>query len=325
MTKSGVLLVNLGTPASTDPADIRRYLKRFLSDQRVIDLPKVFWQPILRGMILPNRPKRSAKMYQKIWDEAAFGGSPLLFYTQQEAKALARLLPQYDVRYAMSYSQPLIPETLAAFAKDGIEEITVLPMYPQFSTTTVGSIYDAVAGYYLKKSKIPTLRFVTDFHKDPRYIQILADTLQAQLDAHPETEELVFSYHGIPKRYVTTKKDPYHTQCHVTTELVMERLDHCVPYQMTFQSKFGPGDWLKPATDEVIKALPITGVHNLMVVTPSFIADCLETIYEIDQENRDYFIENGGTNFTFVPPMNDRPEFIEFLAALVTEQGGHKN
>lgn len=319
MKKSGVLLVNLGTPTSTKPKDVRQFLKRFLGDSRVIDLPRVLWAPILYGMILPNRPKHSAQMYEKIWDEATFGGSPLLYYTQQETEKLATLLPEYDVRYAMSYSEPLIPQVLADFQRDGVEELTVVPMYPQFSTTTVGSVYDDVAKYYVKKSQIPTLQLVTDFYKDPRYIQVLADSIQEVLDGQPLPQMLLFSYHGIPERYVSEKKDPYYTQCHVTTEMVMERLDHCVPYQMTFQSKFGPGEWLTPATAQVIEALPGEGVEDVMVVTPSFIADCLETIYEIDQENRALFFKNGGTNFTFIPPLNDRDAFIQFLATLVKE------
>lgn len=317
MKKSGVMLVNLGTPASTDPADVRQFLKVFLSDQRVIDLPKICWQPILHGIILRKRPKFSAKMYEKIWDDAAFGGSPLLYYTQQVTQKLAALLPEHDVRFGMSYAHPFIDETLDAFHKDGIESITVLPMYPQFSTTTTGSVYDDVVTHYLKKSPIPNLRVITSFYDAPEYIQILADSIQRVLDQQPTAQELIFSYHGIPERYITDKGDPYRDQCHITTEMVMERLDHCVPYQMTFQSKFGPGQWLTPATDETIKALPKNGVKDVVVVTPSFTADCLETIYEIDEENRAYFMENGGTNFTFIPPLNDQDDFVAFLKKLI--------
>lgn len=289
----------------------------------MIDLPRICWLPILYGPILTFRPKHSAAMYRQIWDDAR-GGSPLLYYTRAQAQALGQQLPEYDVRLAMSYTEPTIDQVLADFGKDGIRDITILPMYPQFSVTTTGSIYDAVTQHYYQKAPIPTFRIVTDYHDDPRYIQILANTIQSKLDAAPETEMLLFSYHGIPQRYVTDKKDPYWDQCHVTTEMVMERLDHCVPYETTFQSKFGPGTWLQPATNARIAALPAEGAQNVAVVTPSFTADCLETLYEIDQEYRTLFTKKGGNDFTFIPPLNAQPEYIQFLAQLVKENSTAK-
>ncbi|KRM31035.1 ferrochelatase [Agrilactobacillus composti DSM 18527 = JCM 14202] len=318
LKKSGVLLINLGTPKSAAPKDVRQFLSHFLSDPRVIDMPRAFWWLILHGMILPFRPKHSAKMYAQIWDPE-LGGSPLLYYTQQVTKKLQAGLLGYDVRFAMSYSQPNIAQVLQDFNDQGIEDLTIVPMYPQFSTTTVGSVYDAVAQFYLKKAHIPHLHIITDFYQDARYIQVLANTIQQALDAHPQADELLFSYHGIPQRYVAEKKDPYFEQCHITTEMTMERLDHAIAYEMTFQSKFGPGAWLTPATQETVVKLAQNGAKELLVVTPSFTADCLETLYEIDTENRHYFLDAGGSEFHFIAPLNDNDEFVDFLAQLVRE------
>ncbi|GAF39589.1 ferrochelatase, protoheme ferro-lyase [Agrilactobacillus composti DSM 18527 = JCM 14202] len=257
-------------------------------------------------------------MYAQIWDPE-LGGSPLLYYTQQVTKKLQAGLLGYDVRFAMSYSQPNIAQVLQDFNDQGIEDLTIVPMYPQFSTTTVGSVYDAVAQFYLKKAHIPHLHIITDFYQDARYIQVLANTIQQALDAHPQADELLFSYHGIPQRYVAEKKDPYFEQCHITTEMTMERLDHAIAYEMTFQSKFGPGAWLTPATQETVVKLAQNGAKELLVVTPSFTADCLETLYEIDTENRHYFLDAGGSEFHFIAPLNDNDEFVDFLAQLVRE------
>ncbi|MCD2255528.1 ferrochelatase [Agrilactobacillus fermenti] len=317
MKKSGVILVNLGTPESTTVADVRLFLRQFLSDPRVIDLPRLLWWPVLHGVILPFRAKKSAQMYAQIWDEARFGGSPLLYYTKQQTENLGQRLPDTLVRYAMSYSQPTIETVLQEMIAAQVTELTLIPMYPQFSGTTVGSVMDTVMAFFRGKAHLPNLHLISDFYDDPGYIQVLADSIQTVLDAHPDIQQVLFSYHGVPKRYIDQLQDPYYDQCHVTTELTMERLDHAVPYQMTFQSKFGSGQWLTPATIDTIQALPQAGITNVAVVTPSFTADCLETLYEIGHENQRVFKANGGTNFTLIPPLNDQDAFIDFLAELV--------
>lgn len=311
MTKNGVLLINLGTPAEPTPQAVRRYLKLFLGDPRVIQMPRLLWWPILNLMILPVRPKKSAKLYQSIWTE---NGSPLLYYTQQQTAALQAHLPDKMVRFAMSYSQPRIGTVLSEFEDAGITDLTIIPLYPQYSTTTTGSVYDEVARFYIGHPQMPTLHFIQDFSAHPQYIQAMAAKIQAQLNA-ADYDQILLSYHGIPKSYVT-KGDPYPQRCEACTALIAAQLDTEVPVIMTYQSKFGPNEWLTPATDATLRALPGQGVRKVLVVTPSFVADCLETVEEIEEENRGYFMENGGQEFDVVQPFNDDPELTTVLASL---------
>lgn len=310
--EKGVLIINLGTPDSPSTKDVRSYLGRFLSDRRIIKIPKIIWQLILHGIILRTRPKKSAELYKKIWTRE---GSPLLIYTQKQQQLLQKRLPDYQVAYAMSYSQPFIPETLEKLLQTGVKELTVIPLYPQYSGTTVGSIFDEVMKYFYKSDKIVDIKFIHTFQLQPAYIQFYVDNIKAEL-LKENYECIVFSYHGIPKNYVEKEGDPYPTYCTATTEAIMEKIGE-VPYVQTYQSKFGPGEWLTPATDSTMKNLPNQGVKKILVVAPGFVSDCLETIEELEEENRNYFMDNGGETFTYLPCLNDSEALIETLAKLV--------
>lgn len=311
MGKKGILIVNLGTPDKPETKEVRAYLKRFLGDKRVIDTPRMIWLPVLHGIILRTRPKKSAELYKSIWREE---GSPLLIYTKAQAEQLQARFPESVVRYAMSYSKPFIPEALAEMNDLGVTDLTIIPLYPQYSTTTTAPIYDEVAKFYLKAERIPTIHFIQSFHEQPLYIEGLATQIKQALAEHP-CDKLVFSYHGIPVSYVT-KGDHYPEHCTATTEAVMQLVGD-VPYIQTFQSKFGPAEWLTPATDQTLKELPQQGSENILIITPGFTSDCLETIEEIEEENRGYFMESGGKNFHYIHPFNDDPVLVDILAEVV--------
>ena len=314
--KKGILLINLGTPKTPTADDVRKYLRRFLSDPRVIDMPAWKWKPILNTMILPNRPAKSAKLYQQIWSPEY--GSPLLYYTKLQARQLQQLLPKYEVKFAMSYSEPLISDALAEFEVDRLTDITVIPLYPQYSTTTVGSVVDDVNRFYFRRTLIPNLHIITDFCDFKPYIKALAAKIQAALDDF-KPDELLLSYHGIPKSYAA-KGDPYQQRCELTTQLLSAQLKTNVPLKQTYQSRFGPDEWLTPATDATLKELPKQGVKRLLVAAPSFVADCLETLNELDLENRRYFLESGGTEFQMVPALNGDLAFTKVLQQLALNQ-----
>ncbi|MFD0896751.1 ferrochelatase [Loigolactobacillus binensis] len=309
--KKGILLVNLGTPTTPTAPAVRTYLARFLADRRVITLPRWVWQPILHGMILPTRPYRSAALYRKIWTKQ---GSPLLLYTQKQAQQLQALLPQQVVRYAMCYSAPTVPTALQEMQQLGVTDLTVIPQYPQYSTTTVGSVFDQVAAFYMQASALPQLHFISSFYQAPQYIQALANQIKRALVRRPNAQ-LIFSYHGIPQKYAD-HGDPYPQQCTTTTQQVMALIGKNVPYSQSYQSKFGPGQWLRPATMQLLKTLPHQGVKDVVVITPGFVADCLETLQEIGHENRGYFMQNGGRSFTYLHPFNGSPTFTRLLATL---------
>lgn len=308
---NGILLVNLGTPEAPTAAAVRPYLERFLSDKRVIDTPDYLWQPILRTMILPKRPAKSAALYRQIWLPE---GSPLALYTQQQATALQQQLPDCSVRYAMSYSQPDIKTQLAAFEHEGITDLTVIPLYPQYSGTTIGSVFDDVLRFYQKRTTIPSLHLLAGYYQNPLYLKALAGQLDHFLTTH-SVDTVLFSYHGLPKRYVEAG-DPYRDQCHATTIGVMALVQHQVSFSETFQSRFGPDEWLTPATDTQLKNWPKNGVKRVAVIAPSFASDCLETLYELNIENRHYFMEAGGESFFYLPALNDAPVFTKVLKQL---------
>lgn len=308
MNKKGVLLVNLGTPDQPTPEAVREYLKDFLGDPRVIDTNRFLWWPILHWMILPKRPQKSAELYAQIWTK---DGSPLLIHTKRQTELLAELLPEYIVRYAMSYSTPRIPAMLTEMEEQGVEDLTIIPMYPQYSTTTTASIFDEVVTFYHKRVKMPSLRFVRDFYSRPDYVNALANKIKAKLAEEP-VDRIVFSYHGIPLSYVT-KGDIYPEQCENTTAMVMAQVGD-VPSMTTYQSKFGKAEWLTPATDQTMHDLPKQGAKKILIVTPSFVADCLETLEEIEIENKGYFLTSGGEYFGVVSPFNDDPAFAQVLA-----------
>jgi len=308
--KKGVLLVNLGTPEAPTTAAVRTYLRKFLADKRVIDMPRALWLPILYGMILPVRPAKSAALYRKIWTSE---GSPLLLFAQQQAKQLQVLLPEQIVQYAMCYSDPTVDTALESMAAAGVTELTVIPLYPQYSTTRIGSVFDQVAAHYMHSMAQPKLHLVDSFYEDEKYIQILVDQIKQELVNQPDAH-LVFSYHGIPQKYAD-HGDPYPNQCTTTTKRVMDLIGD-VPYTQSYQSKFGPSQWLLPATAQTMRELPSQNVTNIIVITPGFVADCLETIQEIDHENREYFMESGGKEFTYIHPFNGNEKFTNLLASL---------
>ncbi|ANK61768.1 MULTISPECIES: ferrochelatase [Loigolactobacillus] len=308
--KKGILLVNLGTPTAPEAKPVRVYLSRFLADQRVIDTPRFLWWPILHGIILRFRPRHSAALYKKIWSAE---GSPLLLYTQQQTQQLQELLPNYVVRFAMCYSAPSVPTALSELANQGVDELTVIPLYPQYSGTTTGSVFDQVMTYFQNSSNIPQLYFQQSFFHEPLYIAALANQIKLELK-NQSYDQLIFSYHGIPQKYADNG-DPYPQQCTETTQQIMQLVGD-QPYQQSYQSKFGPSQWLLPATDQTLKNLASNGCKSVLVITPSFVADCLETLQEINRENRQYFMESGGQRFTYLHPLNGSTDFTAILAKL---------
>ncbi|KFZ29951.1 ferrochelatase [Pseudidiomarina atlantica] len=320
--KIGVLVTNLGTPDAPDTPSLRRYLKEFLSDPRVVEVPRALWWLILNGVILRIRPKRSAEAYQTVWTER---GSPLLFHTVAQAEKLQVALSedygdQVIVRYAMRYGSPNMREVIDEMLQHGVRKLVLLPLYPQYSAATSGSTFDALAQDFVKRRWLPDLRFISHYHDDAGYIDACVAQIKAYWQTHGQAEKLIFSYHGVPLKYLQ-KGDPYHCECHKTSRLIAEKLGLSKDqYLTTFQSRFGREEWLKPYTDETLKSLPGLGVKNVQVFCPGFSADCLETIEEIGEENREYFIEAGGEQYAYIPALNDNPDHIAALTAIVKRE-----
>lgn len=314
--KKAVLLINLGTPAAPNKQAVRSFLKRFLSDQRVINLPHVLWWPILNGFVLPGYSKKSAQRYQKIWSPET--GSPLDYYTRKQAQQLQALLPEYQVAYAYSYSHPLIEEALQQLSQAGVGEITCIAMDPQYSTTTGGSIADDIHRYYLRKTQIPNLKLITHFFAREDYLQALSTSIKQNLAQH-HYDALILSYHGLPQKYVD-QGDPYAQQCLATTNLLKQYLPSDLKIIQTYQSKFGPGQWLQPATDETLKNLPKQGIKRVLIAAPAFLSDCIETIQELGVENRQIFMDAGGQRFDLVPCLNDQMSLTKVFAHLVLDE-----
>ena len=305
----GVLLVNLGTPDAPDAPAIRRYLKEFLSDPRVIENDSLLWKFVLNGIILPLRSRRKAHDYQKIWNRET-NESPIKAFTRSQAEKLASTLeplgPHVIVDWAMRYANPSIASRLEALIKRGCDRILVMPLYPQYSAATTATVCDELYRYVMKLRNQPALRILPPYYEDPYYIEVLASSLQAELKALPfEPDVILASYHGMPKQYVD-KGDPYEAQCVRTTELLRNHLRFDdKKLMMTFQSRFGRAKWLAPYTIKTVKALAKKGVKNLVVLTPGFAADCLETLEEIAVENARVFKRAGGQNFALIPCLND--------------------
>jgi ferrochelatase len=318
--RTGVLVTNLGTPDAPTPRALHRYLKQFLWDPRVVEVPRPLWWLILNGVILRIRPRRSAKAYATVFTEE---GSPLLFHTRRQAEALAQELSRQGrddlvVDFAMRYGNPSIDSVLQSMFDRGVRRLLVLPLYPQYSASTTASTFDAISADFRRRRWLPELRFISHYHDYPPFIEAAAQRIEAHWQSHGRADRLMFSYHGVPLRYLH-KGDPYHCECHKTSRLIAERLGLASDNWMTtFQSRFGREEWLKPYTDETLKSLPGQGVKSVQVFCPGFSADCLETIEEIGEENRDYFMEAGGERYEYVSALNDREEHIEALAALVT-------
>ncbi|MCC2617726.1 ferrochelatase [Aestuariibacter halophilus] len=317
----GVLVTNLGTPDAPNRGALKTYLREFLSDPRVVEVPRALWWLILNGVILNIRPSRSAKAYQGVWTDE---GSPLLIHTRDQAKALAdKLSQQYGeqvvVEFAMRYGNPSISTAIDRLCAQGVRKLLVLPLYPQYCASTTASTFDAVAEDFRQRRWLPELRFINHYHDYPPYIQALGESIKAHWAEHGRAQRLIMSYHGIPKRYLTNG-DPYHCECHKTSRLLAEYLGlEKDQYMTTFQSRFGREEWLRPYTDETLKALPDQGVHEVQVVCPGFSADCLETIEEIGEENRDYFLHAGGKRYEYIEALNSQPAHIDALLSLVQQ------
>ena len=320
--KIGVLLINLGTPDGTDYWSMRRYLKEFLSDQRVIEEPKWKWWPILNGIILQTRPQKSGKAYDEIWNHETNEG-PLLTITRGQTDKLRDRLARHsfvrdvEVDFAMRYGNPSIKSRIHALKEKGCERLLVLPLYPQYAAATTATVNDAVFDVLKDMRWQPALRTLPPYHDNPAYIDALATSMKKTVDSLDFEPELILaSYHGIPKRYFDNG-DPYHCHCMKTSRLVREKLGWDKDYlQTTFQSLFGPEEWIRPYTDETVTKLAESGVKRLAIVNPGFSADCLETLEEIDGENREIFMEHGGEQFAHIPCLNDSDEGMDMLESL---------
>ncbi|MEM1411899.1 MAG: ferrochelatase [Pseudomonadota bacterium] len=321
--RTGVLLVNLGTPDGHDRKNMRKYLREFLSDPRVIELPRLLWYPILYGIILNVRPAKSGKLYASIWDEER-NESPLRTYSRNQGKQLAERLaddPRIEVDWAMRYGNPSIPDRMEALRAAGCDRVLVVPLYPQYSAATTASVCDKTFQSLSEMRWMPALRTAPAFHDDPAYIEALALSLEkslAELDFEPE--KILASYHGVPKEYLD-KGDPYHCHCHKTSRLLAARMGWDEGRLITtFQSRFGPKEWLTPYTDETVKELAADGVKDIAIFNPGFISDCLETLEEIAGEVAGEFIESGGRNFAHLPCLNDTEPCIDLLESLVKRE-----
>ena len=318
---TGVLITNLGSPDAPTPAALRKYLAEFLSDQRVIEVPGFIWWFVLHGIILRTRPRRSAKLYEKVWTDK---GSPLLAISEKQTKGIQNLLNKQipgtvKVELAMRYGNPSIKSGLEKLQKTNATRILIMPLYPQYSAATTGSTFDAIADEFTQWRWVPELRIINHYHDNPAYIDALANSIEQHWQENPKPEKLLFSFHGLPKHYFLAG-DPYHCECHKTARLVTEKLNlKEEEWLITFQSRFGPGEWLKPYTDVTLKSMAMDGIKNVNIICPGFSADCLETLEEINMQNRNFFINAGGQNYSYIPALNDRPEHIELLSNIICQ------
>jgi protoporphyrin/coproporphyrin ferrochelatase len=321
--KIGVMLVNLGTPDGTDFTSMRRYLKEFLSDSRVIEWPKAVWYPILYGIVLNTRPKKSGAAYDEIWNKER-NESPLRTFTRSQAEKLSaslKDLPDVIVGWGMRYGQPSIEESLTKLREQGCDRIVMFPLYPQYSATTTATVNDKFFEALMKTRFMPAVRTIPAYHDEPVYIEALARSIEihlAALDFEPEV--VIASYHGIPQSYFK-RGDPYHCQCMKTTRLLRDRLGWSNNRLMTcFQSRFGPEEWLQPYTDKTVEKLAMDGVKSIAVFNPGFVSDCLETLEEIAGEAGEIFHEAGGKNFAHIPCLNDGVDGMTVIETLVRRE-----
>ena len=315
--KTGVLLINLGTPDSTNWWDIRKYLKEFLSDRRVIEINPIVWQVILNLFILTFRPSKTAHAYKKIWLKDQ-NESPLLYFTRSQANKLSSRIREEKVivDFAMRYGNPSIKSKMNKLKDEGCENIIILPLYPQYAAATTATVCDEVYRSLMSMRWQPSLQIIPHYDGHSLYIDALVKSLEKkmnELDWKPDL--IISSYHGIPKSYFD-RGDPYHCYCHKTTRLMSEKFSK-VEIQTTFQSRFGPQEWLKPYTDKTLESLPKKGIKNLLVICPGFASDCVETLEEINIQGRDSFIESGGKNFDLVPCLNDNEDHIDLFDNLI--------
>jgi len=317
--KTGVLLINLGTPDSTSWWNIRKYLKEFLSDRRVIEVNPVLWQIILNLFILTFRPSKTAHAYKKIWRKET-NESPLLYFTRSQAKKLNSKIgnEKIIVDFAMRYGNPSIKLKLNLLKEAGCENIIILPLYPQYAAATTATVCDEVYRSLMNMRWQPSLQVIPHYESEPIYIEALIKSIKKKLESINWKPDLIISsYHGIPKKYFD-KGDPYHCYCHKTTRLMKENFNE-IDIQTTFQSRFGPQEWLTPYTDKTLESLPSQGVKNLLVICPGFASDCVETLEEIDIQGRESFLENGGENFDLIPCLNDSADHINLFEKLINK------
>lgn len=318
---TGVLLVNLGTPDAPTTEAVRRYLAEFLSDPRVVEMPRLLWKLILHGIILRTRPARSAAAYQKIWTEQ---GSPLLRISQEQTAALQALLDQeaeqpIRVELAMRYGNPSIASGLEQLRKHNARRIIVLPLYPQYSATTTASTFDAISSELQKWRWLPDLEFISHYHNHKAYIDSLASSVREFWKLNKKPEKLLMSFHGIPQEYADAG-DPYPDECRTTAKLLAERLElGADEWAITFQSRLGRKEWVKPYTDQTLKQWGDDKVKSVQVICPGFPTDCLETLEEIALENRELFIAAGGGDYSYIPALNSSPEHIQMLAEIIKQ------
>ena len=316
-TRSAILLVNLGTPDSPTPRAVRRYLKQFLSDPRVIEIPRAIWLPILHAFVLNTRPARSAKKYAAIWYP---NGSPLRVHTQAQARLLGeRLGPQVRVEFAMRYGEPAIPAALARLKAEGCERVLLFPLYPQYAASTTGSALDQTTEFLRKTRNVPEIRLVKEFHDHPAYIGALASRVRDHWQRSGRPDKLVMSFHGLPQ-YTVARGDPYSHECHRTARLVAERLGLAEgEWQTAFQSRFGRTAWIEPYTVSMLSDFARKGVRRVDVLCPGFVADCLETLEEIGIEGRKTYLDAGGKEFHLLSCLNERSDWIDALAVIARQ------
>ena len=317
--KQAVIIMNLGTPSAPTPKAVRIFLKEFLSDRRVVEVPRLIWWCILNMVILPFRSPKVAKAYETIWQE---GGSPLRLITESQVDKLQALLSSDDhydvtVRHAMTYSGPSLESVVSDLEREGYDNIVLLPLYPQFSATTTGSIYDQLAKLNGQRRDIPQIHLIKDYYQQPLYIEALANSVKEHWQQHGQSECLLMSFHGIPQRNVDLG-DPYYSHCDSTAKQLAAALNlDDKQWKMSFQSRLGRAQWLQPYTSETLEKLAKEGVSHIDVICPAFSADCLETLEEIKEENKEVFFEAGGKRYELIECLNDRNDHIEMMAELV--------
>ena len=318
---TGILLVNLGTPAEPTKAAVRRYLREFLSDPRVVEIPRLVWLPILYAFVLTKRPAKSAKLYESVWRSE---GAPLLYYSEKQKTAIqqemqTRFNGKVIVELAMRYGEPSIQSSMESLKNQGSRRILVLPLYPQYSGTTTATTYDEVNRVLKSWRWVPEMRFVGQYHDNPAYIDALARSVKTHWSEHSRGQVLLMSFHGLPKRNLDLG-DPYFCHCHKTARLLAKKLDlKDDQYLVTFQSRFGKAEWLKPYTDKTLEGLPKKGIKEIDVLCPGFAVDCLETLEEMKVENAETFMQAGGESYRYIPALNHAPDHIHALSDVIQQ------
>lgn len=313
--KTGILLINLGTPDAPTEEAVRTYLAQFLSDPYVIDYPRWLWKPILNNFILKSRPQKSAHAYARIWEES---GSPLLVITRSIASKLSQKNPEWEISTGMRYGQPSVPRALDELTKNQVTRLVIFPLFPQYSTTTSETAIQHALKHTQTGSPVQEIIEIRDYHDHPAYISALVDSIKQAWSKAGKPEKTLFSYHGVPKRYVTMKGEPYRKQCIATSQLAARKAGMDTDdYLISFQSQFGPEPWLQPYTEDTLAELGAAGCRNLHVICPGFAADCLETLEEIALEGKRIFREAGGGKYHYIRALNDREQHIQALTEII--------